>query len=167
MALSLRENIYKGRRLPRDVDLLIARSELLSQSDRELMEAVLVRGQTVVSVARMMGISARRVGNRVKRLARRLTSGEFLDAARALPYLPPKDAAVASMRFCEGLSKRKLAARLGVSQHILRRRLDRIGAQVAMIRRIQTGNKRRGARSAAGLDAAAGYDWPSAGRSTK
>ena len=167
MALSLRENIYKARRLPRDADLLIARSELLSRSDRDLMEAVLARGQTVVSVARMMGVSARRVSNRVKRLTRHLTSGDFLDAARALPYLPPKDSAVASMRFCEGLSKRKLAARLGVSQHVLRRRLDRIGAQIAMIRRIQTGNKRRGDRSTAGLDAAAGYGWSSAGRRTK
>jgi len=127
--------------LPKDVDILVARAELLQPRDRDLIEAVFVRGQTVVSVARMMGLSPRKVSNRVKRLAARLASRKFLDAARALPYLPCDEAALASLRFCAGLSERKLAEKFGVSPHIIRRRLDRIGAQIGMIRRMQRAGK--------------------------
>ena len=139
MALTLRENICSASRLPRDTDVLIARADLLASEDRELVAAVMVRGQTAVSVSRMMGVSPRKVTNRIKRLAARLTSRRFLDAARALPYLPPEDAKLASLRFCAGLSERKLAEKLGSSPHYVRRHLDRITAQIAMIRRIRRG----------------------------
>ena len=141
MALSLRENICNARRLPQDHQLLVGRAELLVLEDRLLMEAVLVHGLTLVTVSRMMGMSPRRVANRVKRLSRRLTSREFLNAARALHYLSEQEAALARLRFCAGLSERKLAQKFGLSVHIVRRRLDRIRAQIAIINRV--GRQRR------------------------
>ncbi len=143
MALSLRENICNARRLPQDQQLLIGRVELLLLEDRLLIEAVLIHGLTVVTVSRMMGISSRRLANRVRRLSRRLTSREFLNAARALYYLPPRDAALARLRFCAGLSERKLAQKFELSVHIVRRRLDRIRAQIAIINRVRRQRRER------------------------
>jgi len=137
MAMSLKESIAKARKLPKDTDLLIARAELLAPADRELMEAIMVRGQSAASVARMTGRSARSTANRAKRLAKRLSSKRFLDAARALPYLDGSDARLACLRFCAGMSVRKLAEQTSTSPHVIRRRLDRVGAQILMIRRMQ------------------------------
>jgi len=141
MALTLRENICNARKLPQDEQLLIGRAELLCPEDRELIEAVLVRGQTVVSVAAMMGLSPRTVGNRVRRLAARLSSRRFLEAARALRMLPRQDAALARLRFCAGLSERKLAQKFGLSPHHIRRRVDAISAQIAVINRMLKARK--------------------------
>lgn len=151
MALSLRENICASWRLPSDYAILAGRAELLSPRDRELIEAVLIHGLTASSLSRMTGSSARVVANRVKRLSAHLTSRSFLDAARALPYLPPAEAELARLHFCQGLSLRAVASRLAasvhqrppgvrVSCHELRRRLDRLAAQIAMIRRISRGD---------------------------
>ena len=145
MALTLRENICNARKLPSDPSVLAGRAQLLGREDCELVEAVLLRGQTVVSTAGLMGLSPRTVGNRVRKLAGRMSSRKFLDAARALRYLPGKEAALARLRFCVGLSERKLADKLGVSAHAVRRRLDRISAEIGMIRRMQKTWRGRGA----------------------
>jgi len=137
MALTLKESIARTRTLPQDSAVFAARAELLSPEDRELIQAVFVRGQTARSLAVMAGLSSRAISNRVKRLADRMASREFINAARALPYLEPSDATLASLRFCAGLSERKLADKTGLSPYTIRRRLDRISAQIAMINRIR------------------------------
>ena len=137
MALSLRESIVSARRLPRDAAVLAGRAELLAPEDRELVQAIVVNGQTATSVAAIAGLSARTVINRVKKLAARMASRTFLDAARAMPYLDQADAGLAALKFCSGLSDRKIAERTGLSAHAVRRRLDKIGAQIAMINRIR------------------------------
>jgi DNA-directed RNA polymerase specialized sigma24 family protein len=136
MALPLMESICNARKLPDDEQVLIGRAEMLSTEDRLLIEAVLVRGLTIVAVSRMMNISARKAGNRLKRLTARLASREFLDAARALPYLSHNDAALARLRFCAGLSERQLAKKFEQSVHTIRRRLDSVKAQIAIISRL-------------------------------
>jgi len=152
-----------ARRLPKDSAVLMARAELLAPGDKELMEAILLRGQTVASVARMTGMSVRAVSNRAKRLAARMTSRRFLDAARALPYLDDEDAKLASMKFCAGMSDRGLAEKTGLSQHVVRRRLDRIAAKISMIRNIQRANGRTAKLAVAGLH----QQWRSLPRSPK
>lgn len=136
MTLSLRENICRQRHLPCDEEILRARAELLAPEDRELIEAVLIHGQSASSLARIMGVHPRAVRTRIHRLSRRLTSRPFLDAARALEYLPAEDAHLARLHFCQGASQRELARRLGMTSHVLRRRLDRISAEIATIRRM-------------------------------
>lgn len=137
MALTLRENICKARKLPRDETLFMARAELLWPEDRELLEAIIIRGQTVDSVSHMMGISSRQVGNRVRKLARRLSSRKFLEAARSLQYLSQEDATLARLHFCAGISERGLAQRLNTTQYAIRRRMDWIRAQIETIRRMR------------------------------
>jgi len=136
MPLSLRESIARSQELPRSDVVLMGRAQLLEQADRDLVEAVLVRGQPASLIARMMGVGPRIVRTRVKRLGRRLVSQRFLDAARALAYLEADDVTLARLRFCGGLNLDALSQRLNVPIYTLRRRLDRISAQIVVIHRL-------------------------------
>lgn len=136
MGMPLKESVLQARRLPRNDDLLMARAALLSRDDRELIEAVFIRGQTTRSLSRMMGVEMRPLRNHVRRLAKRLASRKFLSVARALPYLSAADAQLARLRFCQGRTLRQLREQFNVSEHTLRRWLDHVAAQVAVIRRM-------------------------------
>jgi DNA-directed RNA polymerase specialized sigma24 family protein len=136
MPLPLRESICRQRGLPRDEGVLRGRLELLADEDRELLDAVLLRGQSASSLARIMGVRPRAIRGRVHRLIGRVTSRRFLDAARALEYLPADEAELARMHFCQGVSQRELCRRLRMTSHALRRRLDRVAAEIATIRRM-------------------------------
>jgi DNA-directed RNA polymerase specialized sigma24 family protein len=115
---------------------VLGRAELLAEGDRELIRAVLVHGQSAASVARMMRTPPRTIQARVRRLTRRITSRTFLEAARALPYLSPADAALARMRYCQGATYGDLCRDVKLTLHQVRRNLDRIAAQVETISRI-------------------------------
>jgi DNA-directed RNA polymerase specialized sigma24 family protein len=140
MPVILRESIANAFRLPRNDDILIGRAELLGERDRLLIEAVLLKGQSAASVAKLMGVSDRMIRDRVHLLSRRLCSRKFLDAARALAYLSPSDASLARLHFCEGLSRRELCRRLGLSSFQLRRRLDQISGQIVVMSRTRRGH---------------------------
>ena len=150
MQLQLREDIAHVKRLPRNDDVLAQRSELLSRVDHDLIDAIVVRGQTVGAIARLMGVTPRSLRERVFRLTRRMTSEPFLSAARMLPYLEPADAAIAAAAYCQGLSQRKLCKQLNLTSHALRRRLDRISARIDTIGRL-TAPRTRLAGGQAGL----------------
>ena len=145
MVVSLKESVLMSGRLPRSDDLLQARVELLSLEDRALVEAVLLRGQSTRSLSRLMGMTTRGVRDKVNRLTRRMASSQFIDAARSLPHLSPGDAELAKLRFCQGYRLRGLCEHLGLSEHGVRRRLDRVAAEIQAINRIT----RRNARAAA------------------
>lgn len=136
MGMPLKESVLQARRLPRSDDLLMERARLLQRDDRELIEAIFIRGQTTKSLARMMGMDMRTLRERVKRLTRRLASRKFLDAARSLPHLDAADAELARMRFCEGFKLRQLREHFNVTDHNLRRWLDHVWAQVSIIGRL-------------------------------
>lgn len=135
MPISLRENITSQRRLPQNEELLKGRAQMLGERDRLLMEAVLIRGQSAESLAKLMGASSRMIRFRVHRLGQRLASRRFLDVVRALPYLSPTDGRLARMRYCEGLSQRQICQQLSLTPHQLRRHLDIIAGQIAAIGR--------------------------------
>jgi len=136
MGMPLRESVLQARRLPRNDHLLMARATLLSRDDRELIEAVFIRGQTTRSLSHMIGVEMRPLRDRVRRLAKRLASRKFVDVARSLPYLSSPDAQLARLRFCEGRKLCELRGRFNVTDHTLRRWLDHVSAQVAVIRRM-------------------------------
>jgi len=115
----------------------MGRAALLAREDRDLIEAVFVRRQTARSLGRLMGLSPKVIRRRIRRLSRRLASRRFLDAARALPYLAPDEEKLARLHLCQGLTQRQLGLHLGLSTHVLRRRLDRISAQIETIRRVR------------------------------
>ena len=121
----------------------MARAELLAPKDRELVEAVFIRGQSTKSIARMTGVTPRVVRRQVAHLGRRLTGRGYMDTARALPYMTGPDARLARLRFCQGATHRQLCQRFGLTSHALRRRLDQVSAQIATIRRLDRSARRR------------------------
>ncbi len=143
MPYSLRESICRARKIPRSDAVLMGRAELCSPEDRDLIDAILIRGQSTQSAARMMKTTPRVVRRRVHRLSGHLTSRKFLNAARAIPYLPKEDAGLARMAFCECLSQRKLAKKLGISCHAVRRKLDMLSARIETIRYLSKARKLR------------------------
>jgi DNA-directed RNA polymerase specialized sigma24 family protein len=136
MILSLQENIAEVRSMEVDHDLLMRRADLLSTKDRDLIEAVLVRGQSAASMGRLMGVDPRTVRKRISKIRRRISSKDFLAAARAMGYLSADDAELARLRYCQGLSHRQLYRQLAITSHALRRRLCALAAQIEMVGRM-------------------------------
>ncbi len=141
MPLPLRENIYRVRNLPRTDAILMGRAELLSPEDHDLIEAVLIHSQSTGAVSRMMKVSPRVIRKRLHMLGRRLTSRKFLDAARALPYMSEDKAELARLHFCQGIAQRQLSERLGMSNHAIRRELDRLSAEISAIGRMSRNSR--------------------------
>lgn len=142
MTLSLKEGILCAGKLPRDDQVIMGRAELLSTEDRNLIEAVVLHGQTAESLARLMGVSGRTIRRRVERLMARLASREFLQAARVLPYLAEEDARLARLAFCQQRSQRWLARHLNVTSHCLRRRLDQLAARIETLHKVMNRQRR-------------------------
>ncbi|HAU36374.1 MAG TPA: hypothetical protein DCX07_01485 [Phycisphaerales bacterium] len=137
MLRSLRENIARTCCLPRNDALLLNRARMLPRDERELVVAFFVHGQSVKSLASLVGRPTGTVRSRLWRLARRLASQKFLDVMRALPYLSPEDAALARMRYGQNLPRRVLCSRLGIKRYALTRRLVNLNAQVQALRRVR------------------------------
>jgi len=137
MPLRLKESIFNHHRLPRNDDLLMGRAELLSERDRDLIEATVIRGLSARSIARMTGMTTSHVRAHVHKLCKRMKSRRFLAAARAMPYLTPFDALLAKLRYCQALAHRRLCRELGISYHVLRRRLDLLAVRIEMISLLQ------------------------------
>ncbi len=135
--MNFRDRLTKQRRLPRNEELLMGRASLLLSKDRDLVEAVFVKGQSLRAIARMTGKTAKSVRQRIGRISRILTSRMFLETARSLPFLTDSEASLARKRFCACVSQRTLAKDLGISLTTLRRRLDRIQAQVQTLSRLR------------------------------
>jgi len=119
----------------------MGRAELLAPGDRDLIEAILVRSQPTVSLGRIMDVDPRKIRKRVHRLGKRIISRKFLDAARSLAYLGEQEAKLARLYYCEGIPQRKLAVKLQMSTHQLRRKLDKLGAEIAAISRMRQGGQ--------------------------
>jgi DNA-directed RNA polymerase specialized sigma24 family protein len=136
--LSLRENICRNYRIPSDRAVLMGRADLLARDDRDLVEAVMVHGQTAAALARISGRDADGLRRRVNRLCRRLASRRFLEAARLLPYLPAEDAEIVKLHFCQRLGHRRIAQATGLSVHAVRRRIDHLTAQIQTIRQLSS-----------------------------
>ena len=149
MSVQLRENVLSARKLPRTDAVLMGRAEFLAPEDRDLIEAVLIRCQRADSLGRMLKVRPRVIRKRVHRLGRRLASQKFLDAVRALPFLSDEDAELAKLYFCRSVPQRQLCADLGLTTHVLRRRLDKLSAEIATITRIRKAGAMAGAKLAA------------------
>ena len=141
MPILLRESIHKTQKLPRSDTVLMGRAELLAPGDRDLIEAVLIRSQPTVSLGRIMNVDPRKIRKRIYRLGKRIISRKFLDAARALAYLEEEEAKLARLYYCQGIPQRKLAAKLQMSAHQLRRKLDKLGAEITAISRMRRGGQ--------------------------
>jgi len=103
---------------------------VLAAPDRELLRAIYVVGQDVSDVANLLGVCARVLRRRVKRLLARISTREFALVQREGSRLPPTRRRVATAMFVEGKSLRETAVELKLSLHTVRRHADAIRAIV-------------------------------------
>lgn len=122
-------------------DVISWRIQFLNQDDRDLMDAVMLRGVSITVISRMCGVDPQVLRRRVRRLLKRIRSREFVEVIRSLAYLEPADQRVGRMKYCWGYSYRKLCAELSITMHQLRRRLDKLDASIKVINRISSGIK--------------------------
>lgn len=109
---------------------LVERAEHLLPPDRALIRAVYHDGQTAAEIARLQGVSPRRVRSRLRRLIARMASPDFLVVARDRHAWPPTRRRVATAVVLQGLSMRETAIRLRLSLHAVRRHMEQIRALV-------------------------------------
>lgn len=136
MAISLRENVLEAHEMPRSDAVLQARAEFLPPKERDLLLAVLIRGQPAAEIGRLCGVNDRTIRQRVYRLSRRINSRAFLRAVRAMNYLDSPEAEIARLYYCHGLSQRKLAERLNMTPHEARRSVNAVAAKIDAILRM-------------------------------
>jgi hypothetical protein len=130
--------------------LLLRRAEFLHPRDRDLLEAIMVRGQTVNAVGRLTGTDPRYLRKYIAGLTSRMGSRAFTEAIRAMPHLSEKEAQMARLYFCQGLSIRRLCCGLFLSEYVVRRRLDMLRARIATIaQHLAEGARRPGRKASA------------------
>jgi DNA-directed RNA polymerase specialized sigma24 family protein len=106
--------------LRREADAIVERAGRLLPEDRTLLAMVFRDGRSAASVARVMGVSAKRVRGRVRRLLDRIDSPLFRFVAANAQRWPEAQRVVAIALFVEGLSLREAGRRLGMSYYTVR-----------------------------------------------
>ncbi|GAG08397.1 unnamed protein product, partial [marine sediment metagenome] len=108
------------------IELLRARAQILGGKDKALMEMYLKNGSTFNQMARLAGVSEATISRRVHRLVRRLLDGEYIRCLRKQGQLDSLEQAIARDYFIEGLSRKKIALKRGVTAYQVRKALKKI-----------------------------------------
>lgn len=137
MALSLRESILDAHDRMPDPQYLVERIRMLDPRDAALLEAVLVRGASAASLARMMGLPRQTVRKRVLSLTRRINSVRFRKAAGVLHRLEGDERQVALLHFCQGLPISDLTDWLDLSPWATRQAVERVRAKIDALHRVR------------------------------
>ena len=143
MALSLKDSIARGQWIVSDDQIITGRSKLLARADRVLIHAVWIDNQSTRQVASLVGITPSCVRQRIRRIVKHMHSEDFLAAALLLPELTGRHASVARLHFCQGLSCRAAADKMGIPYHEFRRLVDEVKGSMRLRQRRDA--RRRGA----------------------
>jgi DNA-directed RNA polymerase specialized sigma24 family protein len=103
-------------------------AEDLPPDDRALIRAVYSDGKTAVEVGRLSGADPRAVRRRIRRLARRVLSPEYLFVLRHKDRWPAARRKVAVACILHGRPMREVADELRVSLHAVRRHCEAVQA---------------------------------------
>lgn len=107
--------------LRREADAILRRAGRLLAEDRVLLGMVFGDGRSAASVARLMGMSGKRVRARVRRLLARIDSPLFRYVMENAERWPEAQRVVGIALFVEGRSIRGAACHLGMSYYTVRR----------------------------------------------
>ena len=119
----------RRRRRAELADHLLERAAWLPDADRQLIDAVYRRGQTAVELGALLGLPARSVRRRVKRLVERLLDPRTAFVATRRDQWPRTRRIVAERVVLRGQSMRAVARELAISLHAVRRQVDAIQNQ--------------------------------------
>lgn len=111
---------------------VLARADLLPESERALVVAVLERGQPLHEVAALAGLTergrgpgrtastSRAAGRALRRITTRVMTAEFEHVRLNREHWPPAMARAASLMFLHGLTQAQAAAAMGTTLHAVR-----------------------------------------------
>jgi len=116
--LYVAENGYRDR-----MDILRSRLGLLSGTDKVLMTMYVQNGISFRHIASIRGVSETSVSRQVRKIAKRLTDGEYIRCLRNSEKLTPDQMAIAKDFFLTGLAMTRIAAKRSSSVHRVRRTL--------------------------------------------
>jgi hypothetical protein len=136
MALSFIDNITSQKGFPQDTAVIIGRAEFLDPADRDLLKAVFIHAQSISALSRIMGVNVHSLRAKIHRLCKRLINKRFINAGRALPYLDKESAVLAQLNFCQQVSVIELARRAGTNRYNMRRKIEKISAQIEAINKV-------------------------------
>lgn len=108
------------------MEILRSRLGLLSGTDRVLMTMYVRNGNSFRQIARVRGVSETSVARKVRKIARRLTDGEYIRCLRNSTKLTPDQMAIAKDFFLMGLAMSRIAVKRRSSVHRVRRALTEI-----------------------------------------
>jgi hypothetical protein len=101
-------------------DVVLARAHLLEAADRGVIEAIYGSGQSATQVARVLGVPARKMCDRVRAVVKRLRSRECTLVDTMGPKWGTTRRGVAVACFVHGLSIRRASERLGITFYAAR-----------------------------------------------
>ncbi len=110
------------------VDHIVARSELLSPSDRALVHAVYRRRMNATDLSRSMNRSARAVRGRLRGLGKRLLSPRFEFVLRHGHEWTPMRRRIATACIIRGLTMRQAAGALDLTHYAVRSHMTAVEA---------------------------------------
>jgi hypothetical protein len=117
-----------------------AAAPYLEPLDREMVLAVLDRGQTAAAVGRIGNQNPRQVRRKVRRVYARISSPEFQFVAQRVDSWGGTRRKVALASFLHGMSLRQAASSLGLSMHLVRQHIAAIRNQIDLSRHAAQGN---------------------------
>lgn len=134
--LSLKERIAQAKSMPQYDEVIRWRVEYLDPQDRDLVDAVVLRGVPVSVVSGLTGASQTSLRRRVQTLLKRMKSKRFVAAMRSLPYLDADEACLARLAYCQGHSQRQICREMKTTCHAVRRGLDKVSAKIRLINKL-------------------------------
>ena len=105
------------------MDILRSRLGLLSGTDKVLMTMYVQNGISFRQIASIRGVSETSIARHVRKIAKRLTDGEYIRCLRNSEKLTPNQMAIAKDFFLTGLAMTRIAAKRCSSVHRVRRTL--------------------------------------------
>jgi len=120
----------RGRRREQ-IDLLLARLDLLDGRAKVMMKMHLENGNSFRQIARLLGVSETSVARRIHRISARLLDGRYIACLRNRERLTEHQMSVAKDRFLRGFSQSKIAERKSWSLYRVSRTLKQIQGVIA------------------------------------
>lgn len=108
------------------MELLRSRIELLKGREKALMQMYVENGISCRQLAQLSGVNEANIARRIEKLTRRLLDGEYIRCLRNREKFTRQEMAIARSYFVQGLSRRKIAFRLGVGVYRVRKSLRKI-----------------------------------------
>ncbi len=110
----------------KSLELVQGRTNMLSGQDRALLKMYIEKGASFAAMARLAGTDEQRIARRVRRIARRLIDGLYVNCVRRTGKLNIVELGVLRDYFLTGLPLKMIAAKRGLTHHRARKTLKRV-----------------------------------------